>query len=211
MALKTARMRASETVGSQGLASGSGWGGPRIAAGLLAAALLAGCAGRQPASCGNMAGVGTISPPGPAGPLAPRYIYSGFAPMLRHLQCRSGRGDKDAKLALGRFYEAGLGVAQDLGRAAALYAEAARAEPSTISLYSPPVTKGGAGQVIRVPNPNASPGLAEAKYRLGRMYLEGRGVPRDLGRGRKLIQEALAQGYLPPPPPGRRVGAVRSY
>lgn len=51
--------------------------------------------------------------------------------------------------------------------------------------------------MIFLSNPNAGPGLAEAQYRLGRLYLEGRGVKKDSDRGNELIGKAASQGYRP--------------
>ena len=175
----------------------------------LAAALAAsGCVGGKAGSCDGIPGVATVTLNRPTGGQSVSYGYVNVAALVAHNQCRAQRGSKPAQLVMGRLYETGVGVPKDLARAASLYAQAAQSQPDTIALYSPPVTKGGAGQVIRVPNPNASPGLAEAKYRLGRMYLEGRGVERDAERGLELIAEATKQGYRLPgryPPPITKV------
>lgn len=116
---------------------------------------------------------------------------------VAQLECVAKAGDKRAMLALGKRYEAGIGVGQDFARAARLYNRAATEIPGTIAVYSPPVRQGGRGQVIFVNNPNAGPGLAEAQYRLGRLYLDGRGVKKDSDRGNKLIRRAVSQGYRP--------------
>ncbi|WP_404338980.1 tetratricopeptide repeat protein [Sphingomonas sp. MMS12-HWE2-04] len=100
-------------------------------------------------------------------------------------------------LELGKRYEEGLGVSQDPSRAAALYLKAATAIPATTPIYSPPVRRGGSGRVMFLTNPHAGPGLAEAKYRLGRLYLHGRGVKPNSDRGNALIREAASQGYAP--------------
>ncbi len=40
----------------------------------------------------------------------------------------------------------------------------------------------------------ANSGLDEAQYELGRLYVQGRGVPRDLSRALVWLEEAAAQG-----------------
>ena len=40
----------------------------------------------------------------------------------------------------------------------------------------------------------ANSGLDEAQYELGRLYAQGRGVPRDLSRALAWLEEAAAQG-----------------
>lgn len=113
------------------------------------------------------------------------------------LQCRADQGVRDAQVALAKRFETGDGVARDLARAVKLYEQAATGVPTNTAIYSPPVKLGGSGRVILVPNPNAGPGSAEAQYRLGRLLIEGRGVPRDAERGRSLIERSAKQGYAP--------------
>lgn len=48
-----------------------------------------------------------------------------------------------------------------------------------------------------IPITDGGPGNAEAKYRLGHMLIEGRGIARDADRGRQLIAEAERQGFQP--------------
>lgn len=110
------------------------------------------------------------------------------------VQCRAGRGDKFAQLELGKAYEAGTGVPQDLERAADLYRAAAAPVSGTTYVYSPPVGK-SRGQVIPIQTGPDQAGLAEAKYRLGLLYRSGRGVERDNERASELIREASEQGY----------------
>lgn len=125
--------------------------------------------------------------------LAPDCARSGLS-SFTVLECRASTGDKLAAFELGQRYELGDGVKRDPRRAAKLYKQAATFTSGTTYVYSPPVGKGGRGTVIPVRTGPDRPGLAEAKYRLGVMYLEGRGVRFDFPRGRKLIEEAAAQG-----------------
>lgn len=104
-----------------------------------------------------------------------------------------------AIVELARAYETGTGVVQDVTRAASLYEQAAQDRPKYTSVYSPPVRLGGSGQMLLLPNLDGGPGDAEAKYRLGRMLIDGRGVARDKARGRVLTDAAIKQGFRPTP------------
>jgi len=115
---------------------------------------------------------------------------------LAVLNCHAGQGDKAAQLALGRRYEAGIGVRRNLKRAAALYAMASRFTPGTVYVYSPGFGNVG-GQVIPVNIGSDQAGLPEAKYRLALLYLEGRGVRFSIRKGRKLLDQAAEQGHAP--------------
>lgn len=113
---------------------------------------------------------------------------------LHALQCRSARGDKLAQLELGKRYEEGLGVPATPKRAASLYAAAAADTSGTTYIYSPAVGRESAGRVIPMRMGPDRPGLPEAKYRLGRLYIEGRGVPLSVRKGMQLLQMAADAG-----------------
>lgn len=117
----------------------------RQAAGLALALLLTGC------GTGRYAGLdlrrGALSAP------------------LRQLALAARSGDKQAQLALGDRFAAGLDVPHDLARARTLYAQAARASGGTLWIYSPPVGKEAAGRVVPVAAP-VVPGLPAAAARL---------------------------------------------
>jgi TPR repeat protein len=116
---------------------------------------------------------------------------------LDELTCGADRGDPSAQLALGVRYEKGEGVAADPVRAARLYAQAERTITRLVALNSPPVRSGKFG-VTRMSGSRALPiALAEARYRLGRMYLDGRGVKADRGYGRRLLIDSARQDYAP--------------
>lgn len=116
---------------------------------------------------------------------------------VAELRCAADQGVTMAQVELAKRYEAGAEVTQDFKGAAVLYERAAAAAPPTTAIYSPPVTLGGRGRMLFLPNSNAGPGSAEAQYRLGRMMIEGRGVPKDLNRGRALLERSAKQGYQP--------------
>jgi TPR repeat protein len=119
------------------------------------------------------------------------------AKSLDELTCAADRGDPSAQLALGVRYEAGEGVAADPARAARLYAQAARTIALLVTLNSPPTRAGRFGATR--PSGNRPPplALAEARYRLGRLYWDGRGVKQDRGYGRRLLTESAQQDYAP--------------
>lgn len=106
-------------------------------------------------------------------------------------------GDKPALLALGRRYESGDGVPRDYRRAAQLYKQAAKFTSGTMFVYSPPVSKKAGGRVIPIRTGPDQPGLAEASYRLGLLYLNGRGVRVSFSKARKYLQEAADKGFAP--------------
>ena len=116
---------------------------------------------------------------------------------LDELTCGADRGDPSAQLALGVRYEKGEGVAADPARAARLYAAAERTIARLVSLNSPP-TRSGRFSVTRTSGNRPLPiALAEARYRLGRLYWDGRGVKRDRGYGRRLLMDSARQDYEP--------------
>lgn len=114
--------------------------------------------------------------------------------VVANLECRATGGDKEAALALGRRHALGAGVKKDVRRAAKLYRQAASFTAGTTYVYSPPVGKNGRGTVIPVRTGPDRVGLPDAKFRLGVMYLEGRGVGFDFAKGRKLLEEAADGG-----------------
>lgn len=137
-------------------------------AGCAAALILAGCAHR-PSECASPC-------------------------LASSLQCRAALGDKLAQLELGVAFEEGQGVAVDLKRAASLYRSAAAPISGTTYIYSPPVGKEKAGRVIPVRVGPDRPGLVEAKVRLARLYLAGRGVKLDRNRAAALLGQAARAG-----------------
>jgi hypothetical protein len=116
---------------------------------------------------------------------------------LDELTCGADRGDPSAQLALGVRYEKGEGVAADPARAARLYAAAERTITRLVTLNSPPVRSGKFGVTRMSGNRPLPIALAEARYRLGRMYLDGRGVKADRGYGRRLLMDSARQDYAP--------------
>jgi TPR repeat protein len=123
----------------------------------FAATLIIGC-GIGPAACAS--GYATAIP-----------AASSFAdPHLRQLARSARAGDKDAQLALGIRFEAGLGVARDLDRAVTLYRLAAGDDARFTYIHSPAAGRGQQGQFLAL---RRAPelGLLEAKQRLSRLLL----------------------------------------
>lgn len=165
---------------------------------LLALLLLAGCAmPKVPVSCTGLRGIGAVPVTDASGVTRIRYTYADETVRLPHLQCRADQGDRSAMVELARALETGEGVTRDDVRAAALYEKAAQDRPAFTSIYSPPVRLGGSGQVMMIPNADGGPGDAEAKYRLGQMLNEGRGIGQDVTRGQELMAAAQRLGFHP--------------
>ena len=76
---------------------------------------------------------------------------------------RAMMGDKQAQFELGIRFLRGAGVAQDCARARKLLRQAATRTGGTIWVYSPPVTKGGAGRVIPIDQGPVQAGLQTAE------------------------------------------------
>ena len=81
---------------------------------------------------------------------------------------RAQLGDKQAQFELGQRFAAGEGVPKDCDKAIELTRRAASATGGTLWIYSPPVTKGGRGQVIPVDRGPVQPGLAAAAEALAK-------------------------------------------
>lgn len=159
-----------------------------------AGALLAGCASTT-SPCRDLTGAEPRLSSAGGRTFIAGYDYADDASRVRHLHCRAAQGAQDAELELARRYEEGEGVAADPAKAAALYARAAASAPVAAAIYMPPARIGGSGRVLRVDNPSTRNGLPEARFRLGRMLLDGRGVEPDPRRGRAMIEEAARGGH----------------
>jgi TPR repeat protein len=162
---------------------------------LLAACLAAGCATRQPPSCAGLKPMRAIVSQASDGTRTFTPVYPPDEDPIARLTCEAERGNAVAARKLAERYEQGIGVTPDQARAAAFYARAAAELPAFTQVYAPPVTLGGAGSVLLLPNPAGTRGDAEAQYRLGRMYLEGRGVAQDQARAIRLLALAANQKH----------------
>lgn len=112
---------------------------------------------------------------------------------VQTLECSAAHGDKNAQFELGRRLETGEGFPADPARAARLYRDAGSFTSGTKFIYVPGVDH-KPGWVMPVRSGPDRPGLPEAQYRLGLMYVEGRGVKPDRQQGLKLIEGAAKAG-----------------
>ena len=92
--------------------------------------------------------------------------HADLDPSTRILVDRAQSGDKNAQYDLSLRFALGSGIARDCGKARQLMRLAASDSGGTTWVYSPPVTKGGAGRVIPVDTGPKQAGLAKAKYAL---------------------------------------------
>lgn len=142
---------------------------------LLAPFLLAGCVARPDCS------------------LNPIAAFSGQSPAVASLECSASRGDRAAQVALGIQYEEGVGVAQDLHRAAQLYQAASTFTSGSLYFWSPPVGR-SPGQIVPLRVGSDQPGLPVAAYRLALLKLAGRGTELDIEGAKQLLRRAADQG-----------------
>lgn len=109
--------------------------------------------------------------------------------------CRASQGDKTAMLWLGEQFERGSAVVEaDQEQAFKFYLQAATDDATRTSIYVPGI-KGQAGSVMSFPNHGARPGLAEAKYRVGLMYQEGRGTKQNTRLAIRWMKRAAKQDH----------------
>ena len=90
------------------------------------------------------------------------------------------QGDAEAQFRLGDMYKKGIGVPRNGDIACQWYAKAAAQ---------------GHDAGLNALTQLAERGHADAQYRLGTMYKEGRGVPQDDGRACQWYAKAAAQGH----------------
>lgn len=113
---------------------------------------------------------------------------------LAVLQCLASEGFPRAQLELGKRYSDGRGAPQDHAKAAHWLARAAGLVPPDASVPEIVFTPDGTVTAMFRPDALKGPASAEARYRLGRLYLEGKGVRRRPEYGRKLMETAVKQG-----------------
>ncbi|TNE65489.1 MAG: hypothetical protein EP335_05525 [Alphaproteobacteria bacterium] len=113
---------------------------------------------------------------------------------LSDLKAESCKGDESASFALGMAYENGMGTDVDLKAAAHYYKKAATPSSGQTYIYVPPAGHVD-GYSMPVTTGPATAGNAEAQYRLGLMYRDGRGVERDLKAARKYLEMAAARQH----------------
>jgi TPR repeat protein len=109
------------------------------------------------------------------------------ASLYGYYKCLSRRDDIEGQFRRGVAYEKGYGVDQNLLKAASWYRKAAFAKYSTIR-----VVRGIDEPFYRKSDPDGHP---EAQYRLGLMYLEGRGKRQHDGFALSMFNMARKQGH----------------
>ena len=115
-------------------------------------------------------------------------LYSGFGQeeSLEYRSCKAGNGDKEYEFQLGM-------AAYLLGKykeARTLFQSATYDEPSTISIYQPPVGNQKYGSILRNDNGLAEAGHLSAKYMLSEIYRNGKGVKINIKRADKFLKKA---------------------
>ena len=102
---------------------------------------------------------------------------------------------QQAQYEVGLAYETGTGVAADPVAAAKWYRKAARYDSGTISVFAEPSGDERFGTPLDVRIGPLLEGNADAKYRLGLMYLEGRGVVQSRIKAKRWLKRAARQGH----------------
>lgn len=121
---------------------------------------------------------------------------------VEDLRCLAVQGDRNAQFSLAHAYETGAGVAPDMKQAIRWYRRAA--EPAPVNTFADrpgdraPVGARQHGSLPPVREWGIVPGDAGAQFRLGQIYLEGRGgIKQDEKKARKWLSRAAGQGYEP--------------
>ena len=142
---------------------------------VIGLSMLAGCSATQQASCEQRAD-----------------------PMMSdHLASLACSDSQKAQYEVGLAYETGVGVAADPSAAAKWYRKAASYNSGTTSVFVAPDAEGREkfGTALEVKIGPTLYGHADAKYRLGRLYLEGRGVKQSRKKARHWFKRAAKQGH----------------
>ncbi len=115
--------------------------------------------------------------------------------MSAHLAGLSCSGTQQAQYEVGLAYETGAGVAADPRAAAKWYRKAATYDSGTTSVFVAPTGDERFGTVLEVRIGPRIDGLAAAKYRLGLLYLAGRGVKQSRKKAKSWLRRAARQGH----------------
>lgn len=112
-------------------------------------------------------------------------------PAVARMMERSCAGERGASLQLGILFES----RQDY-RSALKYFRAAAAPTQANAATHVPHARDVTGYVMPFDASQPLPGSAEAMYRLGLLYLEGRGVKKDVAKARRYFAQASEGGHL---------------
>ncbi|SDD89732.1 tetratricopeptide repeat protein [Kordiimonas lacus] len=111
-------------------------------------------------------------------------------PKVASLMRDSCQGNRGASMQLGLWFEG----EEDYERAARYYRAAATPDIGQTYIYVPPAGDVG-GYVMPIDTGPHTPGNAEAQYRLGLMYRDGRGVKQSASKARSYFRQAAEQGH----------------
>lgn len=111
------------------------------------------------------------------------------------LASRACGGDAFAQYEIGLIYERGTGTPGNLKKAAKWYKRAAARKSGTAPIYLAPVGNQRTGWVMPIKTGPTSRGDADAQYRLGLLYLKGRGVEKSPKKAKKWLKRAAKQGH----------------
>ncbi len=119
---------------------------------------------------------------------------------VTELRAAAAGGDPGAAYRLGQAYEFGAGgLSRSAGQAARQYEVAANADmPFAMfrlgRLVEQGAAPGGRARAIQLYAGAAQGGVAQAAHNLGFLYLEGRGVPRDMAEAARWFSQAAEKG-----------------
>ena len=111
---------------------------------------------------------------------------------LAELACS---GNKIAQFTLGYVYETGEGTVADPKKAVKWYQRASRPTRGMSYVDVAPVGQQAHGRVMPLQTGPEIPGITEAEYRLGLMYLEGRGVEQSRDKAARWFRRAAQKGH----------------
>ena len=156
--------------------------------------------------------------PSPAGaiesPSYTAYSEGKYLTALKLAEAEAAQGSKEAYTLMGEIYAEGLGVAQDLNKAADAYAKAADlGDPNAQFSLGTFVAEGrGVKKDLRLAadlfEKAAQSGHASAQYNLALIYLNGNGRPSDEAKAAEWMQKAAEQGH---PPAEYDLGALYQF
>jgi len=110
-------------------------------------------------------------------------VAKNYSTAIKWFERAIEKGNRGALVALGSMHETGKVAPKDKERAMEFYRKAA-----SLGDYS-------AGSILK-DVPLAEQGDAEAQYRMGDLWLSGRGVVEDIDEGLRFLEKAANQGYV---------------
>ncbi|MBT3921554.1 MAG: sel1 repeat family protein, partial [Nitrospina sp.] len=128
---------------------------------------------------------------------AKSHIYEiakkGSSQALKILNDDAKLGVVEAQVILGKMYEEGHPFPQDYNEAFKWYQQAAEQGTAQAKSHIYEIAKKGSSQALKVLTADAQQGVAEAQFRLGKMYEEGHPFPQDYNEAAKWYQRSAEQ------------------